>query len=180
MVARITRRGALAAAALGVTACGGGDAPPPRGPRPGSGAGLLNSVLALEHSGIAAYAAAARVSGPDTRAELRAIADQEMDHVARLSKLIERLGGHPVQGRPAAEYARTLPRLRDERDALLLARDLEERLVRAHLDALAKLPAGDLRRAAAAIAASEAEHLALVRNLAGAPPAPAAFVTGTS
>ena len=42
--------------------------------------------------------------------------------------------------------------------------------MRAHLDALAKLPAGDLRRAAAAMAAGEAEHLALVRDLAGAPP----------
>ena len=83
--------------------------------------------------------------------------------MARLSELIEGLGGDPVQGRPAAEYERTFPRLRDERDALLLARDLEERLVRAHLDALAKLPAGELRRAAAAIAAGEAEHLALVR-----------------
>jgi rubrerythrin len=180
VAAGITRRSALTAAALGVASCGGGDAPPARGPRPGSGAGLLNSVLALEHAGIAAYAAAARLAGGDTRAHLRVIADQEADHVARLSELIEGLGGHPVQGRPAAEYERTFPRLRGERDALLLARDLEERMVRAHLDALAKLPAGELRRAAAAMAAGEAEHLALVRDLAGAPPSPGAFVTGTS
>ena len=98
----------------------------------------------------------------------------------RLSDLIRGLGGTPVPGRPASSYAPTFPRLRDADDALLLARDLEERLVRAHLDALMKLPAGPLRRAAAALATSEAEHLAVVNGLGGRPLAPQAFVTGTS
>ena len=61
----------------------------------------------------------------------------------RLSGLIEGLGGTPVAGRPARDYAPSFPRLRDADDALLLARDIEERLVRAHLEALVKLPAGD-------------------------------------
>jgi hypothetical protein len=85
-----------------------------------------------------------------------------------------------VKGRPARDYEPSFPRLRDERDALLLAQDLEERLVRAHLDALSKLPAGPLRRAAATLATSEAEHLAVVHGLRGESPAPEAFVTGTS
>ena len=38
--------------------------------------------------------------------------------------------------------------------------------MRAHLEALTKLPAGDLRRAVAAIATSEAEHLAVVTGCA--------------
>ena len=53
--------------------------------------------------------------------------------------------------------------------------------MRAHLDALVKLPAGELRRAAAAaIATSEAEHLAVVQRAARRAARPEAFVTGTS
>ena len=83
-----------------------------------------------------------------------------------------------MAGRPAARLRPAFPRLRDADDALLLARDLEQRLVRAHLEALTKLPAGDLRREVAVIATSEAEHLAVVNGLRGEP-APQAFVTGT-
>ena len=181
MPGALTRRSVLAAAAVTVSSCGGGGAPPPgRGPRPGSGVGLLNSVLAFEHAGLAAYAALSGLLPARARAQVEEIADQEREHVRRLSDLIRGLGGTPVPGRPASSYAATFPRLRDADDALLLARDLEERLVRAHLDALMKLPAGPLRRAAAALATSEAEHLAVVNGLGGRPLAPQAFVTGTS
>ena len=176
----LTRRGALAGAAIAVSSCGGGQAPPPRGPRPGSGVGLLNSVLALEHATVAAYAAlGARLAGP-ARAAASAIAAQERAHVERLSELITGLGGTPVAGRPPEAYEPSFPRLDDAADALLLAVDVEERLVRAYLDALAKLPAGPLRRAAAGLATSESEHLAVVHGLQGEPLAGEAFVTGTS
>jgi rubrerythrin len=176
----LTRRAALAGAALAVSSCGGGDEPPPRGPRPGSGVGLLNSVLALEHATVAAYdALAERLDGRDRAAALH-IAAQEREHVARLSRVISGLGGTPVAGRPPESYAGGFPRLDDQADALLLARDVEERLVRAYLDALTKLPAGPLRREAAGLATSEAEHLAVVHGLQGEPLASQAFVTGTS
>jgi rubrerythrin len=175
----LTRRSALATAAVALSSCGGGDAPPRRGPGPGSGVGLLNSVLALEHATVAAYGAMSELLRAPARAGALAIAEQERDHVRRLSALIEGLGGTPVEGRSAAAYSPSFPRLRDADDALLFAQDLEERLVRAHLDALAKLPAGPLRRSAAALATSEAEHLALVHGLRGQPLAPDAFVTGT-
>src|SRR5829696_8698973 len=59
MALSLTRREALggAAAALILASCGGGDPPPSTGPRPGSGAALLGSLLALEHAAVAAYAA---------------------------------------------------------------------------------------------------------------------------
>ena len=179
MSAGLTRRSALAAAAVTLSSCGGGQDPPAgRGARPGSGVGLLNSVLALEHAAVAAYATLADLLGPRPRLHARQISEQEREHVRRLSELIEGLGGTPVTGRPAADYASSFPRLAGPSDALLLARDVEQRLVRAHLEALVKLPAGDLRRAVAAIATSEAEHLAVVDGLRGEP-APQAFVTGT-
>jgi rubrerythrin len=175
----LTRRSALAAAAVTVSSCGGGQDPPAgRGARPGSGVGLLNSVLALEHAAVAAYAALAEQLGPQPRLQAREIAEQEREHVRRLSGLIKEIGGTPVTGRRAADYASQFPRLAGSGDALLLARDVEERLVRAHLEALVKLPAGDLRRSIAAIATSEAEHLAVVDALRG-DAAPQAFVTGT-
>jgi rubrerythrin len=178
----LTRRGAFAgAAAVALASCGGGDDPPARrGPGPGSGVGLLNSVLALEHAGVVAYAALLNRLDARDRAEAELIAEQEREHVRRLTGLIEGIGGVAVAGRPAGSYRSALPRLRDASDALLLARDLEERLVRAHLDALSKLPAGELRTAAAGLATSEAGHLAVVGSLRGEPLAAEAFVTGTS
>jgi Ferritin-like domain len=69
--------------------------------------------------------------------------------------------------------------MRDESDALHFARDLEEQLVRAYLDALRSLPRPEQRRAAAEIAAEEGADLAVVHVLAGGPAAPQPFVTGT-
>jgi rubrerythrin len=98
--------------------------------------------------------------------------------VTELEGLIRDLGGDPPAGRSAEEHARTFPRLRDGRDALRFAEDLEQRQVRAYLEALTELPDLDLRNAAAAIGADEGAHLAAVRVLQGLPAAQAAFVTG--
>jgi hypothetical protein len=176
----VTRREALggAAAALALASCGGGDPRPSNGPRPGSGAALLGSLLALERAVEAAYGTCEEVlSGPALR-EARAIRDQERAHVARLEGLIRRLGGDPPPGRSAEEYARTFPRLRSPEDALRFAEQLEERQVRAYLEALAELPDLGLRGAAAEIAADEGMHLGAVRVLQRLPVAQGPFVTG--
>jgi rubrerythrin len=180
MAPSLTRREALggAAAALVLASCGGGDPPPSPGPRPGSGAALLGSLLALEHAVVAAYAACEEVLSGDTLRNTRAIAEQERAHVSRLQGLIRDLGGEPPPGRSAAEYARTFPRLREPGDALAFAEDLEQRQVRAYLEALTELPDLGLRRAAAEIGADEGAQLAAVRVLQGLPAAQGPFVTG--
>lgn len=179
MAPTLTRRGVLgAAAAVGLASCGGGDPPPASGPRPGSGAALLGSLLALEHAVAAAYDACAEVLSGDALRHARTIADQEREHAERLDELIRRLGGDPPSGRTPEEYARTFPRLTSARDALRFAEDLEQRQVRAYLDALTDLPAPDLRRPAAAIGADEGAHLAAIRVLAGMPAPAGPFVTG--
>jgi hypothetical protein len=176
----VTRREALggAAAALVLASCGGGDPPPSRGARPGSGAALLGSLLALEHAVVAGYAACEEVLRGEVLRDVRAIARQEREHVTRLQGLIRDLGGEPPSGRTAAEYARTFPRLREPGDALAFAEDLEQRQVRAYLEALAELPDLGLRTAAAEIGADEGVQLAAVRVLQGLPPAQGPFVTG--
>jgi rubrerythrin len=177
----LTRRGALGgAAALALASCGGGDPPPATGPRAGSGAGLLNSIVALEHAGIAAWAAIAEVLRGDARRYAREIRERELAHAERVAALVTELGGTPPKTRSAEDYARLFPRMNDEADALHFARDLEERLVRAYLEGLRLLPDSDQRRATVEIAADEAEDLAVVHALAGEPAAPQAFVTGTS
>jgi ferritin-like protein len=176
----LTRREALggATAALILASCGGGDPPPAGGPQPGSGAALLGSLLALEHAVVAAYAACEEVVRGGVLRNTRAIGEQEREHVSRLQGLIRDLGGDPPSGRSAEEYARTFPRLREPGDALAFAEDLEQRQVRAYLEALAELPDLELRVAAADIGADEGAHLAAVRVLQGLPPAQGPFVTG--
>ncbi len=176
----LTRRGALGGAALlALAGCGGDDAPSAAGPRAGSGAGVLSSIVALEHAGIAAWASIAGALRGDARAYARAIRERESEHAARVAALVRELGGTPPRARSDAAYAPLFPRLRDEADALHFARDLEDRLVRSYLEGLRLLPAGDGRRAMAEIAADEAEDLAVVNVLAGGPAAPQPFVTGT-
>jgi rubrerythrin len=180
MAPSLTRREALggAAAALLLASCGGGDPPPASGPKPGSGAALLGSLLALERASVAAYGACLEVLDGRARAEIEAMRDQERAHAAALERLITGLGGDPPPGRSAEEYARTFPRLQTSTDALRFAQDLEERQVRAYLEALMELPDEDLRSAAAAACGDEANHLATARVLQGLPAAEGPFVTG--
>jgi Ferritin-like domain len=176
----LTRRSALGgAAALGLASCGGGDPPPGGGPRAGSGAGLLSSIVALEHAAIAAWAAIGEVVSGDARRYARTIRQREVANAERVAALVRQLGGTPPRTRPVADYARLFPRLNTDADALHFARDLEERLVRAYLEGLRLLPDSEQRRAAAEIAVAQAEDLAVVHALAGGPAAPQPFVTGT-
>jgi hypothetical protein len=180
MAPSITRREALggAVAALALASCGGGEPPPPGTARPGSGAALLSSLLALEHAVVAAYGTAEQMLHGDALREARAILAQERAHVTRLQGLIRDLGGDPPPGRSAEEYARTFPVLRSADDALHFADELEQRQVRAYLEGLAELPDLSLRGAAAEIARDEGEHLATIRLLRGLPAAEGPFVTG--
>jgi len=180
MAPSLTRREALggAAAALVLASCGGGDPPPATGPKAGSGAALLGSLLALEHASFAAYGACLEVLHGQARQQVHAMRAQERGHAARLEQLIRDLGGEPPQGRSPEEYRRTFPRLATPTDALRFAQDLEERQVRAYLEALTELPDLDLRKEAAGICRDESNHLAGARVLQGLPAAEGPFVTG--
>ena len=175
----MTRRGALAGATALLASCGSSEPQPAARTGPGSGAGVLNSVLALEHAVVAAYGTGAKLLRGEALRYARQIEEQERGHVRRLQELIRELGSGTAKARNPDEYARSFPRLRDGRDALRFARDLEEREVRACLNALERLPAAGLRGAAAEIAAQEGAHLAVINVLRGGPAAPQPFVTGT-
>ena len=139
----------------------------------------MNSILALEHAVVASYRAGTHLLDGEALRYARDIEEQERRHVRRLEELIRGLGGDAARPRTTEEYARSFPNLDGAAAMLRFAKDLEERLVRAYVDALTHLPDPDLRRAAAEIAADEAEHLAVVHVLRGGFPAPQPYVTGT-
>jgi rubrerythrin len=176
-----TRRGLLALAAGGValSACGDEPATGPRAPSRSSQAATLNSALAFEHAVIAAYRAGDPLVRGRARARLREITAQERDFARQLAALVRRYGGEPAQPRSEPEYRRSFPLLTAAEDVLTFAADLERRSVRKFLEALPRLSGPEPRRPLAEIAVAQGRHLAVVRALAGEPPAPDAFVTGT-
>lgn len=179
VTAFVTRRGALGAgAALALASCGGGDPPPGGRAGPGSGAGLLGSVLAFERAVIAAYDVCLELLSGDALRYTREIQDQERRHAELLEELIRGLGGTPPKGKSPEEYARTFPRLRSPDDSLRFAQDLEERQIRGYLEALTDLPSPELRAGIAELAADEGRQLATLHVLRGEPAAQDPFVTG--
>jgi rubrerythrin len=141
---------------------------------------LLGSALDLENTLIAAYAVGVELLRGEARRHGRAIVAHEREHAARLIETIEAMGGEPNPAKTPEEYARAFPALRRQDDALRFAIDLENAAVRLYNEALPKLSEPELRRLAAAIATTEAEHAALLRTDLGRPPVPDAFVTGRS
>ena len=141
---------------------------------------LLGSALDLEHTVIAAYTAGADLLRANARAHARAIVAHEREHASRLTESIRRMGGKANPPRTAEEYRRAFPALRREDDVLRFAIDLENAAVRLYNEALPKLSDPELRRLAAAIATTEAQHAALLRGDLGRPQVPDAFVTGRS
>jgi rubrerythrin len=174
--------GAAAGSAALVSACGG-DSGPRRSSRSETETldlKLVGSALDLEHTVIAAYAAGASLlRGPARRAG-QAIVEQEREHARRLTGVVRDLGGQPNPSRTSAEYARSFPRLTKGADVLRFAIDLENAAVRYYLESLPHLSTPELRRLAASIATSEAEHAALLRGELDRPQVPDAFVTGRS
>jgi Ferritin-like domain len=178
--ARLTRRAALGgAAAVTLASCGGSDPAPTPGPEAGSGAAMLGSLAAFELAAAVAWSAIGEHLRGEARAYARTIQAREERHAERISALIRELGGEPPEGRPPEEYEPQFPLMRNEDEALRFAADLEEQLVRAHLDSLQTLPEEEQRRVVAEIAAEEAEDLAVVNAVSGEPVAEFPFVTGS-
>ena len=180
MAPSITRREALggAAAAVVLASCGGGDPPPASGSKPGSGAALLTSLLALQRATVAAYGACEEMLRGDALARIGAIRADER-RVARSLEIVMTADGIEIPpGRSDDEYARTFPRLGSPEDALRFADHLEQRQVRACLDAITDFPSEGRRRTAADMAWRQGVHLGVVRMLRGLPVAEGPFVTG--
>ncbi len=143
-----------------------------------SDAAILDALLDLEHSSIAAYAAIAAKLRGRALASAHAFIGHERSHAAALEAAIRKLGSTPSPARTRSEYESTFPRLRGERDALSFALDVENTAVSAYADALGKFVTDSVRVTAATILVTESEHAAVVLGDLGRPQVPEPFVTG--
>ena len=178
---------AMAAAGAGgatlVASCGGSDSKSRSTPTVStaeaeSDAAVLGALLDQENSSIAAYTlVATKLRGPALASARRFLA-HERRHAAALERAIRSLGASPSPPRPRAEYADTFPRLRNARDALSFALDVETTAVAAYSDALGKIATDGVRFTAATIFVTEAEHSSVILGDLGRPQMPDPFVTG--
>lgn len=137
---------------------------------------ILNSALAAEHEGVAAYQVGAQ-SGLLQKPVLDLAVQFQGHHKAHadlLAATVKKLGGAPVGPRQAYDFP--VAQLRTQADVLRFAASLEQGAVTAYLGAVPMLDDRELARAAASILGDEAMHLAVLRYALGENPVPAAFV----
>jgi hypothetical protein len=136
---------------------------------------LLSGLLAAERYAIAAYAAGMPLLGRDAARAAKQFLGQELAHAAELEGLIKQAGAKPAKA--PAFYELGNPR--GELDVLHLLHRAESAQLAAYGRAIPRLEPPRLRAAAAAILANDAQHLAVLRAVLGAPPVPGAFVSAT-
>jgi hypothetical protein len=172
-----------AVAAAGIVGCGGGGksssvATVSTG-QADSEAAILGALLDQEYSSIASYALiAGKVTGP-ARADALRFLGHERRHAAALAAGIHALGNSASPAKPRSEYETGFPPLRNARDALSFALDVENTAVAAYSDAIGKIVTDSLRATAAAILTTESEHASVALRSLGRPQVPSAFVNGT-
>ena len=151
-----------------------------RAPDAAADAGTLNTALALEHEGIAAYTLGAKSNLLRQPALTMAIKFQN-DHKAhrdRLIQVIRSLGANPVEEKSLAEYATALEvdKLKSQTDLLNFAANLEDGAVNAYLGIIPAFQDRQLAKLAGQLAADETEHYSLLAHALSRPlPAPLSF-----
>jgi rubrerythrin len=172
------------ATSVALAGCGGdgtdrnsqrSEEPPGRIPKGVSGdADLLNGVLAAEHLQIAAYTSGLPLLEGRSLADAERFLEQEQGHARRLQELIGDLGSTPVG--PSASYDFGLPG--NGADVLRTLHGVEQETIAVYIQIVPRLADPLLRATAASIAATEAEHDAVLMQRLGRWPVPTAFVTG--
>ena len=163
-VALLAGRESLAATQKSADAAGGGDIV------------ILNSALASEREAIAAYQLGADSGLLESGVKAVALKFQghHKAHADLLAATVAKLGGQPSA--PKKHYDFPVEKLKSQTDVLRFAAQLEQGAVSAYLGAVPTFVNRDLARAAASILGDEAMHWAILRNVLGEDPVPAAFV----
>jgi rubrerythrin len=137
---------------------------------------ILNSALGSEREAIAAYQLGADSGLLEPGVKIVALKFQghHKAHADLLAATVSKLGGHPVEAKKKYDFP--AEKLKSQADVLRFAAQLEQGAVSAYLGAVPAFGNRDLARAAASILGDEAMHLAILRNVLGEDPVPAAFV----
>jgi rubrerythrin len=127
---------------------------------------MLNVALGLEHEAIYAYALAGKSGLLSEKANEVGLEFQQSHegHRDLLTKIIREKGGRPVL--PAQSYGWSVP-LKDEKDVLALAFQLEVGAARAYLSVVPKFNDRTLSEGAARIMSDEVLHATVLRNVLG-------------
>ncbi|MGJ3648637.1 ferritin-like domain-containing protein [Sphingomonas sp. GlSt437] len=143
---------------------------------------ILQTALALEHEGIAAYtiAAGSGLLTPDVIKVASVFLGHHQQHRDRLAGLIRTAGGHPVDPKTDAEYTQelNLGALKSQGDVLALATKLEQGASSAYVGQAAGLKDHQLAGLFASLAADEASHWAVLNNAIGGAVPTKGFIFG--
>jgi rubrerythrin len=129
---------------------------------------ILNFALTLEYLESTFYnQALRRVSGlsADVKSLATEIRDNEVEHVAALSKTIKTLGGMPVKA-PGVDFGNAFA---SQKSFLALAQTFEDTGVSAYNGAAPAIRSPEVLAAAGSIVQVEARHAAAIRSLNGEP-----------
>jgi rubrerythrin len=140
---------------------------------------VLNTALSQELTAVDAYAHGLPLLRGPAIAVGREFRTQAQEHVDGITRAIRGLGG--VSEAEAGAKPLDYSGLKTQADFLTLAYEEESSLIRFYMNAIPKLSTDAPRTLFAAIAANEAGHLAILREMLGAAPAeaaPEAFETG--
>jgi rubrerythrin len=139
---------------------------------------ILNTALALEYQGIAAYqiGADSGLLKKGVRNVAIKFQSQHRAHAGVLAAAITKLGGKPVEAKKPDQYGFPVASLKSQNDVLEFAAGLEKGAASAYLGAVPTLHNRDLAKAAASILGDETMHWAVLLNALGKDPVPVAFI----
>jgi len=151
-------------------------------PRLRSDVGVIQTALALEHEGIAAYRLAGK-SGLLSKGTLQVATIFMGHHEAHrdsLAKLVMQAGAKPVEPKPDAQYVAelNLASLKSEKDVVALATTLEHGAASAYIGQINAIRDPKLANLFASISADEATHWATLSNASGMPIPKAPYIFG--
>jgi hypothetical protein len=128
---------------------------------------ILNFALTLEYLESAFYNQGLQKAGlsGDAKSLAGEIRDNEVEHVAALTKTIKSLGGMPVKA-PAVDFGNAFA---NQKSFLKLAQTFEDTGVSAYNGAGPSIESPEVLAAAGSIVQVEARHAAAIRSLNGNP-----------
>jgi hypothetical protein len=151
-------------------------------PRYGSDVGVIQTALALEHEGIAAYQIAGK-SGLLSKGTLQVatifLGHHEV-HRDSLAKLVTQAGAKPVEPKSDAQYVAdlNLGSLKSEKDVVARATILEHGAASAYIGQISAIRDPKLANLFASISADEATHWSTLNAAGGGEIPKAAYIFG--
>ena len=151
-------------------------------PKYGSDVGVIQTALALEHEGIAAYQIAGK-SGLLSKGTLQVatifLGHHEL-HRDSLAKLVTQAGAKPVEPKSDAQYIAdlNLGSLKSEKDVVALATILEHGAASAYIGQISAIRDPKLANLFASISADEATHWSTLNAAGGGEIPKAAYIFG--